>query len=97
MAKKYPEVTVIGMSRSGTPRYPDKMESYPNVKYVKGDCLKPETFREHLSDITGCVHAVGTLLPSKDPQKSYKSLNRDSAINTARELNSVASESEIKP
>jgi len=45
LAKRYPQLTVLGMSRSGKARTPEIMKDYPNVEYVKGNCLEPDSFK----------------------------------------------------
>ena len=87
LAKTYPSVQVIGMSRSGKAREP-ATENLQNVSYVRGNCLEPATFQDVLSDVDAVVHTVGTLLPSKTPGLSYREMNRDAAVNMARALNS---------
>ena len=84
------------MSRRGTPRTPSIMKDYPNVSYIKGDCLEVDSFKDVLPGITGCIHTVGTLIEKKsDYKKSYKAMNRDTAINMARELNAINPNSKI--
>ena len=41
------------------------MGDYPNVEYVKGNCLEPETFKDVLQDVDGLIHTVGTLIENK--------------------------------
>lgn len=90
LAKKYPEVIVVGMSRSGLPRE-DETAKLENVEYVRGDCLDPESFREHLHDVDGVIHCVGTLIEKRNnPKLTYDAMNRDSAINVAAELQDIA-------
>jgi nucleoside-diphosphate-sugar epimerase len=87
LAMKYPSVQVVGMSRSGRARE-ENTANLSNVSYVKGNVLEPESFREHLKDIDGVIHCVGTLIESRtDPKLSYNAMNRDSAINVAKVLN----------
>ncbi len=98
MAKKYPAAQIVGMSRSGLARNPAIMGNYPNISYVKGNCLQPDTFKEILKDMDGCVHTVGALIESKsNPQLTYKAMNRDTVIHMARELDLTASGSGKKP
>ena len=47
LARKYPQVAVVGMSRSAKARE-EETAKLPNVSYVKGDALEPESFRKHL-------------------------------------------------
>lgn len=90
LAKKHPDILVIGMSRSGLAREPETAK-LSNVEYVKGDCLEPESFREHLTDVDGVIHCVGTLIEKKNnPKLTYNAMNRDSTINVAAELQDIA-------
>lgn len=67
------------------------MGDYPNVEYVKGNCLKVESFKDVLQDVDACIHTVGALFEKKGhPEKSYQAMNRDTAVNMARELNAHA-------
>ena len=78
------------MSRSGRARE-ENTAGLSNVKFVKGNVLEPETFRDHMKDIDGVIHCVGTLIESRnDPKLSYNAMNRDSAINVAKVLNENA-------
>ena len=66
---------------------------YKNIEYVKGNCLEPETLKDVLQDVDGVIHTVGTLIENnKNPQLSYKAMNRDTAVNMAQELNEYATE-----
>jgi uncharacterized protein YbjT (DUF2867 family) len=86
LAKMYPHVQVVGMSRSGLPRE-DATARLPNVHYVKGDALNPESISKHLKDIDGVIHCVGTLIEKKNnPKLTYNAMNRDTAMNVAAEL-----------
>ena len=97
LAKKYPQATVIGMSRSGKPRNQQTASQFTNIEYFRGNCLEPETFKDALQDVDACIHTVGTLIENKkDPQLTYQAMNADSAINMARELNETASETAKK-
>lgn len=90
LARRYPEVIVVGMSRSGLPRE-EETAKLDNVEYVRGDCLDPESFREHLHDVDGVIHCVGTLIEKRNnPKLTYDAMNRDSAINVAAELQDIA-------
>ena len=90
-AKLHPQVTVLGMSRSGTTT--DKeTQSLPNVKYIKGNCLHPKSFEGQLEEVDGIIHCVGTLLEKKNnPEQTHDAMNRDSCINMAKALNEEAS------
>lgn len=93
LARKYPAVSVLGMSRTGLARTPTISSQFKNIEYVKGDCLEPSSFRGVLDDVDACVHAVGCLLENKkNPALTYKALNRDTAVNMAMELNKIAGE-----
>lgn len=45
---------------------------FPNVKFIKGDCLKPETLpaSEELGQFDSVIHTVGSLLEGSE----YKNL-----------------------
>ena len=62
LARKYSQVTFVGMSRNARPR-DEETAKLSNVSYVRGDALDPYSFREHLEDVNGvvhCIHAVNT-------------------------------------
>jgi uncharacterized protein YbjT (DUF2867 family) len=89
LAKKHPEIKVVGMSRSGKARE-EETAQLKNVSYVQGNCLDPDTFREHLKDVDGIIHTVGTLIEKRsNPDLTYKAMNRDAAINMAAEFQAV--------
>ena len=78
------------MSRSAKARE-DETANLPNISYVKGDALEPESFKHHLQDVDGVVHCVGTLIEKRgNPKLSYNAMNRDTAINVAAELQGIA-------
>ena len=53
--------------------------------------MKPESFKDVLKDVDSCIHTVGTLFEKKgNPDRSYAAMNRDTAINMAKELNALA-------
>lgn len=80
------------MSRTGKPRNKTTSE-FKNIEYTAGNCLEPESFRDVLQDVDGCIHTVGTLIENKkNPQLTYQAMNADTAINMARELNATATE-----
>eukprot|EP00347_Sterkiella_histriomuscorum_P014571 403360372 len=86
MARQYPQVQVIGMSRSGRAR-DEEVKALPNVSFTKGDCLDADTFREKLEDVDSVIHCVGTLIEKKNnPNLTYNAMNRDTTINMAGEL-----------
>ena len=93
LAMQYPNVQVVGMSRSALPRE-EETARLPNVSYVKGDALNPDSFRDHLENVEGVIHCVGTLIEKKNnPNLTYDAMNRDSAINVAAELQDFAEKS----
>ena len=86
LARRYPQVAVVGMSRSAQPRE-EETARLPNVSYVNGDALEPESFKQYLQDVDGVVHCVGTLIEKKNnPKLTYNAMNRDTVINVAAEL-----------
>ena len=81
------------MSRSGAVRQGEQETGrLENVTYVAGDCLKKDTFSDHLADVDAVVHCVGGLFESNKPGRSLQALNRDSCINMASELQRYAAE-----
>ena len=68
------------------------MRALSNVSFVKGNCLEPSTYRDHLNDVDAVIHTVGVLFDSRDPTRSYRAMNRDCAVNIARDLNQTAVE-----
>jgi uncharacterized protein YbjT (DUF2867 family) len=86
LATKYPQLLVVGMSRSAQPRE-EAVAKMSNVSYVQGDALNPDSFRDHLESVDGVIHCVGTLIEKKNnPKLTYDAMNRDTAINVAAEL-----------
>jgi uncharacterized protein YbjT (DUF2867 family) len=68
LARKYPHMAFVGMSRNarGTDEETTRLS---NVSYVRGDALDPYSFREHLEDVNGvihCIHAVNALISQKN-------------------------------
>ena len=93
LAKQYPNVLVVGMSRSALPRE-EETAKLPNVSYVQGDALNPESFKDHLENVDGVIHCVGTLIEKRNnPKLSYDAMNRDTTINVAAELQEYAEKS----
>jgi len=91
LAQTYPNLQVIGMSRTGLPRANSKTELLENVSYQKGDCLQPDSFKDIVSEVDSVVHTVGTLIQDKsNPNLTYKAMNRDAAVNVANVLNESA-------
>ena len=96
MAKKYPQATVIGMSRTGKPRNQSNLD-IKNIEYTPGNCLEPETYKDVLQDVDACVHTIGVLVENKkNPQLTYQAMNADTVINMAKGLNETASEENKK-
>lgn len=60
LAAKYPETSIVGMSRYGRPR-DEETARLSNLSYVRGDALDPYSFREHLEDVNSVVHCIQTL------------------------------------
>ena len=87
------QVKILSMSRSSIAKYPGDWES--SIEHVKGDAMKPETYKDLLPNVSGIIHTIGTLIDSRTPLKvnnqyegSYEHLNRDAAlkvINTMQE------------
>ena len=94
MAMQYPEIEMLGMSRRGEPRSDDPItKTLPNVSFVKGNCLEPESYAESLNGVDAIIHTVGILIPNmKDPNRSFKAVNRDAAVNMATSLDKLAAE-----
>ncbi len=82
MAKQYPTIQMLGMSRRGKLRE-GEARMPQNVSFVSGDLLKPNTFEHHLLDTDAVIHCVGSLFESRNPERSLQALNRDSCINVA--------------
>ena len=79
---------ILGISRSGKARHPEIMHKYTNITYMSANCLQPETYRHVMEDADGLIHCVGSIVEDKNnPQLTFQALNRDSAINMAREMN----------
>ena len=91
LSRRMPHMQILGISRSGKARYPETMHSYTNITYMSANCLKPETYAHVMDDADGLIHCVGSIVEDRNnPQLTFQALNRDSAINMARELNSCA-------
>lgn len=62
---------VISVSRSGAKNLPFSEFEEPwvkRVRWIEGDALNPESYKEHLSNATAVVHSVGILF-EKNPLK----------------------------
>lgn len=89
IARQYPSVQCIGLSRRGTVRKGEtKTQTYDNVSFVAGDCLKPSTFQQTVADVDAVVHTVGILFEGSGT--TYEAYNRDTVLNVAYELNQAA-------
>ncbi|KAJ2616253.1 hypothetical protein H4S08_000882 [Coemansia sp. RSA 1365] len=92
---------VLSLSRHGAPDRSTMAQSNlsahlaNDVKWIKGDALRPETFREHLAGCEAVVHSVGVLMEngykslvnlgshngaSRASAATYESANRDTAL-----------------
>ncbi|KAJ2337650.1 hypothetical protein GGI00_000080 [Coemansia sp. RSA 2681] len=100
---------VLSLSRHGAPskilaRDGSGKPSADRVKWIQGDALEPESFREHLAGCTAVVHTVGVLMennykrmvsmgsPSTSSHGSaatYERANRDTALSVARTAREV--------
>ena len=68
-----------------------------NIQFVKGDCLMSNSFKSYLEDVDGVIHCVGTLFEKRnDPTSSYIAMNRDTCVNMASELESIAEKKKEK-
>ena len=84
LAKKFPKIECIGLSRSGKVRHGElDTDLYNNVKFVSANVLHRNTFENLLVDADAVVHSIGTLLEGKTPESSYEAMNRDSCTNVA--------------
>ena len=93
MAKLHPEKAFIGMSRRGNQREGDKVVGQlENVCFIKGDALNPDSYKDQLKDVDAIISTLGVLFPSSAYEKSYEAMNRDAAINLAKDLDKWAKE-----
>jgi nucleoside-diphosphate-sugar epimerase len=82
-------VRVNVISRSGIISSGKVYKFDTNVKFFKGDCLKPEDFQNIIDESTGIIHSIGGLLttkPDSDPG-SYNMLNKESCLRVAKLAN----------
>ncbi|KAJ2776762.1 hypothetical protein H4R18_005492 [Coemansia javaensis] len=91
---------VLSLSRHGAPERPaaDQGRLASGVQWIKGDALRPETFREHLAGCDAVVHSVGVLMENgykglvnagagSGPSRAaatYEAANRDTALSVAQ-------------
>ncbi|KAJ2747540.1 hypothetical protein GGI20_000365 [Coemansia sp. BCRC 34301] len=91
---------VLSLSRHGAPKKTLARDASGNrVKWIQGDALEPESFREHLAGCTAVVHTVGVLMEndykkmvnmgststsSRGSATTYERANRDTALSVAR-------------
>jgi uncharacterized protein YbjT (DUF2867 family) len=74
---------VVSVSRSGRPRY--EADWMDRVRWVQGNVLQPETWRDHLAGATAVVHSVAILREKEDEGLTYQRINTDSVEMTAWE------------
>ena len=97
LSRRVPHLKIIGMSRSGVSRHPELMGDFPNVTYFKGNCLHPEEYKDILQDVDGLIHSVGSIVEdTSNPELTFKAMNRDSAVNMARDFNAISTEEEMR-
>ena len=88
-------VKILALCRTGRQKYAGDLRNL--VEFVQGDAMRPETYKDILSNVSGVIHSIGTLVDSRTPLKirnkyegSYEQMNRDSALivlKTIQELN----------
>lgn len=77
-------LAVYSLSRSG--RRPSTAEWTNSVTWIKGDCLRPETFSHCLPNVSAVVHSIGILFEKRNGQSAtFESSNRDTLIAAASE------------
>ncbi|KAJ1735354.1 hypothetical protein LPJ61_000602 [Coemansia biformis] len=101
---------VLSLSRHGAPKQAAAGHGGPGdplaggVRWIKGDALEPDTFREHLAGCDAVVHSVGVLMEngykrladigyrssSSRSAPTYESANRDTALSMARAARGTA-------
>ena len=84
-------VKVNVISRSGTISSGKVYKFDTRVRFIKGDCLNPDSFSHIIQDSTGIIHSIGALLttkPDNDPG-SYNMMNKESCLRVANIANSV--------
>ncbi|KAJ1648636.1 hypothetical protein LPJ64_000090 [Coemansia asiatica] len=102
---------VVSLSRHGAPDRSTIVSRTNNntsggVQWVRGDALKPETYKDHLSGCTAVVHSVGVLMEnsykklvsigssggavSSQEAATYEKANRDTALSVARAAREVS-------
>ena len=64
-ASKLPNVKVTSVSRKEVP----VSSQIPNVDYILGDSMKPDSFKDHLKDSDVVVHSIGTLIDTTITKK----------------------------
>lgn len=74
---------VVSVSRSGRPHY--QADWMDRIRWVKGNVLEPETWRDHLKDAKAVVHSVAILREKKEAGLTYQRINTDSVEMTAWE------------
>lgn len=77
-------LNVISVSRSGKPKRSEPWQK--SVKYVKGDIMDQSSYASYIPMVSGVIHSIGILLDyqslygSNTDNRTYESLNRDSAF-----------------
>ncbi|KAJ2610857.1 hypothetical protein EV177_003759 [Coemansia sp. RSA 1804] len=99
---------VLSLSRHGGPKHevnaaPSPSYSAKAVKWIKGDALKPETYKEHLVGCSAVVHSVGIIMEANYKKflnigykttashntTTFESANRDTALSIAQAARNV--------
>ncbi|KAJ1766931.1 hypothetical protein IW140_004697 [Coemansia sp. RSA 1813] len=99
---------VLSLSRHGGPgkaldRAASTGSSTNTVKWIKGDALKPETYKEHLVGCSAVVHSVGIIMEANYKKfinlgynttasqntTTFESANRDTALSVARAARNI--------
>ena len=90
-------VNVISRSGVINSNYQHKFDQ-DRVKFIKGDCLSPESFSDIIDKSTGIIHSIGALLTLKadnDPT-SYNMLNKESCLRVAKLASLLYEKKEMK-
>ncbi|KAJ2236111.1 hypothetical protein H4R99_005469 [Coemansia sp. RSA 1722] len=99
---------VVSLSRHGAPVRSTIIapvaDTNKGIQWVRGDALRPETYKHHLSGCTAVVHSVGVLMEnsykklvsigssgavSSQEAATYEKANRDTALSVARAAREV--------
>ncbi|HMB91032.1 MAG TPA: NAD(P)-dependent oxidoreductase [Rhodothermales bacterium] len=74
---------VVSVSRSGRPRY--EADWMDRVRWIQGNVLQPDAWREHLQETKAVVHSVAILREKENEGLTYQRINTDSVEMTAWE------------